>query len=167
MRLQAGAFSVMGMRTRYLLIAMAFSACVASLESATLDSQTIDEACADRGSRLADARVRVAWTDVDTGYDDVRVSYCVLRGDATAKLNFERDAEIVYFALASIDRKADRRAYTFVVKTSSGRVMRQGPALIQPVAKQLASCRVDVCQFFTDPGERVISVTVESNNTLR
>jgi hypothetical protein len=163
MRPCACAFSVTVMRTRYLLIAMAFSACVATLESATLDSQTIDEACSDRGSRLADSRVRVAWTEIDTGYDDVRVSYCVLRGDATAKLDFERDAEIVYFGLASVDRKADRRVYTFAVRTSTGRVLRQGPALIQPVAKQLASCRVDVCQFFTDPGERVISVFVETN----
>lgn len=127
-----------------------------------LGSQTIEELCNDPGARVDDARVRVSWTDVETDYDDVRISYCVLRGDRDAKLAFERDAEIVYFALASTERKVDRRAYTFVIKTSQGRVLRQGPAVLQPLAKQPVSCRVDVCQFFTEPGERVISVSVQS-----
>jgi hypothetical protein len=142
---------------------MAISACLATVGSASGTHQTIDEVCADRGARTEDARVRIAWTDLDTDHDDVRISYCVLRGDLDAKLSFERNAEIVYFALASIDRRVDRRPYTFVIRTSTGRVLRQGPALLQPVAKQLVSCRVDVCQFFTDPGERVISVSVEAH----
>lgn len=134
---------------------------ITALGYAPVTGQTIDEVCSDRGARTDDATVRVAWTDLDTGYDDVRVSYCVMRGHLDAKLSFERNAEIVYLALASIDRRVDRRPYTFVIRTSTGRVLRQGPALLQPVAKQLVSCRVDVCQFFTDPGERVISVSVE------
>lgn len=129
--------------------------------------QTIEEICFDPGARVDDARVRVSWTEVETNYDDVRISYCVLRGDRDAKLSFERDAEIVYFALSSVDRKADRRPYTFVIRTSNGRVVRQGPAVLQPVAKQPMSCRVDVCQFFTEPGERVISVAVESGQHAR
>ena len=137
--------------------------CCTALAFAPVTSQTIDEVCSDRGARTDDARVRVAWTDLDIDFDDVRVSYCVLRGDRDAKLSFERDAEIVYFALASLDRRADRRSYTFVIRTSTGRELRQGPALLQPVAKQRVSCRVDVCQFFTDPGERVISVSVQAH----
>lgn len=155
------------MKTRYLVLAMAMSACVASLSSAPAPGNNIDEVCADRAGRTEGARVRVAWTDLSTDYDDVRVSYCVLRGERNARLDFERDAEIVYFALSSTERRADRRDYTFIIRTSAGRVLRQGPAQIQPVAKQPASCRVDVCQFFTDPGERVISVSVEANKTAR
>lgn len=129
--------------------------------------QTIEDLCFDPGARVDDARVRVSWTEVETDYDDVRITYCVLRGDRDAKLTFERDAEIVYFALSSIDRNADRRPYTFVIRTSNGRVLRQGPAVLQPVARQPVSCRVDVCQFFTEPGERVISVAVESGQHAR
>ena len=125
-------------------------------------SQTVEEACRARDARLADAHVRIAWTTVDTGNDDVDVAYCVLHGDANARLSFERDAEIVYFALSSEQPHSDARAYTFTIKTSQGRSIRQGPALIQPLARQPQSCRVDVCQFFTEPGERVVSVAVET-----
>lgn len=127
-----------------------------------LRGQTVEEVCRDPGGKTNGARVRVSWTDVATTYDDVRITYCVLRGNNDAKLAFERDAEIVYFALANVDRKADRRKYTFTIRTSTGRVLRQGPALLQPNAKEPQSCRVDVCQFFTEPGERVVYVTVES-----
>jgi hypothetical protein len=155
------------MKNRYLFLTMAISACAASLAASPASRQTIDQLCSDRGAKTEDATVRVAWTDLETDYSDVRIGYCVLRGDLDAKLSFERNAEIVYFALASVDRRVDRRSYTFVIRTSTGRVLRQGPALLQPVAKQLVSCRVDVCQFFTDPGERVISVSVEANKTDR
>jgi len=155
------------MKNRYLFLTMAIGACAASLAATPAHRQTIDQVCSDRGAKTDDATVRVAWTDLDTDYDDVRISYCVLRGNLDARLSFERDAEIVYFALASIDRRVDRRSYTFVIRTSTGRVLRQGPALLQPVAKQRVSCRVDVCQFFTDPGERVISVSVEANKPER
>ncbi|MGQ0815389.1 MAG: hypothetical protein ACT4O1_13180 [Gemmatimonadota bacterium] len=139
----------------------------AALAMAPLPGQTIEELCHERGSRTDNAWVRVSWTDIETAFDDVRVSYCVLRGDPDAKLAFERDAEIVYLALANVDRKVDRRSYTFFVKTSEGRLLKQGPALLQPLAKQPVSCRVDVCQFFTEPGERVISVSVESGQQKR
>ena len=154
------------MRTRKKFIRLLFAWFVA-LAFTPAGSSTIEEVCNDPGARVDDARVRVSWTDVETDYDDVRISFCVLRGDRDARLSFERDAEIVYFALASVDRKADRRPYTFVIKTSQGRVIRQGPAVLQPVAKQPVSCRVDVCQFFTEPGERVISVFVESGQARR
>jgi hypothetical protein len=130
--------------------------------------QSIEEICRDPAGRTSDARVRVAWTDVETTYDDVRISYCVLHGDDDAALDFERDAEIVYFGLAMVHgRAADRRMYSFVIRTSTGRLIKQGPALLQPLAKQPLSCRVDVCQFFTDPGERVVSVTVETGDHAR
>jgi hypothetical protein len=98
-------------------------------------------------------------------YDGVQISYCIMRGDKTAKLDFERDAEIVYFALASDDRQGDRNSYVFTIKTSDGRVLKQGPAVLQPVAKEPQSCRVEVCQFFTNPGERVIEVSVVTART--
>ena len=128
---------------------------------------TIEQLCSDRGGKSDDAWVRVSWTDVETAFDDVRISYCVLRGNRDASLDFERDAEIVYFALASVERTAERRAYTFAIKTSQGNTIRQGPAQLKPVARQPVTCRVDVCQFFTDPGERVISVSVEAGNSVR
>ena len=130
-------------------------------------ARTIEELCSDRGRGTENVWVRVPWTEVQTAFDDVRISYCVLRGKPDATLDFERDAEIIYFALANVDRKADRRGYTFTVRTQEGRVLRQGPAQLQPVARQPVTCRVDVCQFFTDPGDRVISVAVESGHTRR
>lgn len=144
-----------------------FLAWFAALAMTPLPGQTIEELCSDRGGRTDDAWVRVAWTEVETSFDDVRISYCVLRGNLDASLNFERDAEIVYFALANVERKAERRGYTFVLKTSQGRTLRQGPAQLQPMARQPVTCRVDVCQFFTEPGERVISVAVESGQQTR
>lgn len=137
---------------------------LATMALKPLGGQTVEEVCKDPDGKTNGARVRVAWTDVETSYDDVRITYCVLRGDNDAKLAFERDAEIVYFALSNVDRKAGRRKYTFAIRTSTGRVLRQGPALLQPNAKEPQSCRVDVCQFFTEPGERVVSVTVESGD---
>jgi hypothetical protein len=127
--------------------------------------QTIEQVCSNIAGRTQDARVRVAWTQLATVYDGVQISYCIMRGDKNAKLDFERDAEIVYFALASEDGQADRKTYVFTIKTSDGRVLQQGPALLQPVAKQPQSCRVEVCQFFTNPGERVIEVSVVTART--
>jgi hypothetical protein len=153
------------MRTHIIILAKLFviSCTALALPPRPGPPQTVEEVCRSRETRTNHARVRVAWTDVATMYDDVRISYCILRGNADAKLAFERDAEIVYFALATVDKKQpDRRKYTFVVKTSGGRVITQGPALLQPLERQPSSCRVDVCQFFTEPGERVISVAVDT-----
>ncbi len=128
--------------------------------------QTIEQVCAHPGGRLPDARVRVAWTRLPVEAD-VQVSYCIMRGEKDAKLEFERDAEIVYFALASDDRRAPRKTYVFTVRTSEGRVIEQGPAALQPPARQLQSCRVEVCQFLTNPGERVVEVSVVTSDGLR
>ena len=110
--------------------------------------------------------VSPAWAPVATAVA-IGTSHGAYKFTKEAKLAFERDAEIIYFALAGNDRKAERRPYTFLIKTSQGRVLRQGPAILQPVAKQPVTCRVDVCQFFTEPGERVISVSVESGQLAR
>ena len=98
---------------------------VATVAMMPMHSQTIEEACKARAGRTEDARVRVAWTSVETSYDDVRITYCVLRGEPDARLAFERDAEMVYFALSSDERRVDRRNYTFEIRTSAGRVVRQ------------------------------------------
>jgi hypothetical protein len=129
--------------------------------------QTIEQVCAPSSGRTQAARVRVAWTQLATVYDGVQISYCILRGEKNAKLDFERDAEIIYFALASDERQVDRKSYVFTVKTSDGRVLKQGPALLQPVAKEPQSCRVEVCQFFTNPGEWVIEVSVVTEQEAR
>jgi len=144
-----------------------FLAWFAALAMTPVPGATIEKLCSDRGGRSDDAWVRVSWTDVETAFDDVRISYCVLRGNRDASLDFERDAAIVYFALANVERAAERRAYTFAIKTSHGKTIRQGPAQLKPVARQPVTCRVDVCQFFTDPGERVISVSVEAGQSVR
>jgi hypothetical protein len=129
--------------------------------------QTIEQACSNPQGRLQDARVRVSWTTLPTAQDEIQVSYCIMRGEKNAKLEFERDAEIVYFALASDELNAPRRNYVFLIKTSEGRTIQQGPAALQPVARQPQSCRVEVCQFFTNPGEHVIEVTVVSSPAQR
>lgn len=155
------------MNKPYVALAEVLVAWFALVALTPLGGQTIEETCKSREGRTFDAQVRVAWTNVDTGYDDVDVAYCVLRGAPDARLVFERNAEIVYFALSSPQRNADRRPYTFTITTSRGRVIRQGPALLQPTARQPQSCRVDVCQFFTEPGERVISVAVQAGRSPR
>ena len=133
----------------------------------TSPPQTVEQVCASAGARLQDARVRVAWTELTTIDESVQISYCILRGEKTAKLDFERDAEIVYFGLASDERNAPRKSYVFTIKTSEGRIIQQGPATLQPVAKQPQSCRVEVCQFFTNPGERVVEVSVVTPQRAR
>ncbi len=140
--------------------AMAFAFVGTEAATPKTPPQTVEQVCASAGARLQDARVRVAWTELATVYESVQISYCILRGEKTAKLDFERDAEIVYFGLASDERNAPRKSYVFTITTSDGRIIKQGPAALQPVAKQPQSCRVEVCQFFTNPGERVISVSV-------
>ncbi|HEX6559832.1 MAG TPA: hypothetical protein VF021_10230 [Longimicrobiales bacterium] len=155
------------MDKRYLVAAELLLTWFGVVALSPLGGQTIEETCKARDARTGDAYVRVAWTSVATGFDDVQIAYCVLRGDHDAKLSFERDAEIVYFALSSPQRAADRRNYTFRITTSTGRVMSQGPALLQPLARQPQSCRVDVCQFFTEPGERVVSVAVQAGPRAR
>lgn len=129
--------------------------------------QTVEQVCSTHDGRLQDSRVRIAWTPITTVYDGVQISYCILRGEKNAKLEFERDAEIVYFALAGEKHGASKRPYEFTVRTSSGRTIKSGPALLLPVAKQPQSCRVEVCQFFTNPGERVISVSVVTTKAAR
>lgn len=151
--------------TLLLLLARVFWPAPAPL--AGLPPQTIEQVCASEGGRLADARVRVAWTPVAPEEDAVQVSYCILRGEKDAKLTFERNAEIVYFALASDERNAPRKSYVFTIRTSEGRTLQQGPATLQPLARQLQSCRVEVCQFFTNPGERVVEVSVVSTPAPR
>ncbi len=155
------------MRTPWLGFLRLGLVCSAGLSLTPLPGQTIEEICRVPDSRVADARVRVAWTAVQTDQHDVRVSYCVLRGDADAHLAFERNAEIVYFGLSARERIADRRSYTFIVRTSTGRVIKQGPAVLKPLARQPQSCRVDMCQFFTNPGERVVSVSVATDQPAR
>jgi hypothetical protein len=143
-----------------LYVGMALAFAGAGAEAPETPPQTVEQVCASAGGRLQDARVRVAWTELATLHETVQISYCILRGEKTAKLDFERDAEIVYFALASDERNAPRKPYVFTIKTSEGRIIQQGPATLQPVAKQPQSCRVEVCQFFTNPGERVVEVSV-------
>ncbi len=127
--------------------------------------QSVEQVCTTAQGKLQDARVRVAWTVLPTANDEIQISYCILRGEKDAKLDFERDAEIVYFGLAGDDRKAPKRLYEFAVKTSEGRTLRQGPVALLPVARQPHSCRVEVCQFFTNPGEHVVEVTVITTST--
>ena len=155
------------MRIHLILLAKLLIISCTALALPPRSVHTLEEICREPGGRTADARVRIPWTAVGTAYGDVRITYCVLHGNADAKLAFERDAEIIYFALASIDKKADRRQYTFAIRTSAGRIIRQGPAVLQPTGKGLLSCRVDVCQFFTEPGERVVSVSVETGELAR
>jgi hypothetical protein len=134
----------------------------AALAMAPLRGQTVEEVCRSRDTRIDGSTVRVAWTNVLSDNDGVNVTYCVLHGDTDARLSFERNAEIVYFALSTAQRRPGKRAYTFTIKTSTGRTIRQGPAIVQPLGRQPQTCRVDVCQFFTEPGERVVSVAVET-----
>ena len=147
--------------------ALAFSFVGSEAAAPRTPPQTVEQVCASAGARLQDARVRVAWTELATLHENVQISYCILRGEKTAKLDFERDAEIVYFGLASDARNAPRRSYVFTIRTSEGRIIQQGPATLQPVAKQPQSCRVEVCQFFTDPGERVVEVSVVTPQQAR
>jgi hypothetical protein len=88
----------------------------------------------------------------------VHVEYCVapLAGQDSA-------TQVVWFSLLGRGDDVDRQAYTFVVHTSLGRVLRQGPAVIQVEPKTRHSCRMEICEFLTLPGEKVVAVGFTRN----
>lgn len=128
--------------------------------SAAQEPPTIEAACESAQSRIGSLTVRVPWTPVRTD-GGAEVQFCVLRGSAQARLDFERNAEIVQFAVLGRDGANGRRSYRFEVRTNQGRVLRQGPSSIQAGAGFRRSCSAAVCQFFTEPGEFVSGVAVE------
>lgn len=125
-------------------------------------TQSVERACEQIGRTTVDGVVvRIPWTPVRRVYDDVEVRYCVLRGDDDAPA-YARGAEIVQFALVGLGKRPVWRRYAFDVQTSWGRKLRQGPLSVRTQPGQLVMCRLEVCQFFTEPGETVSSVSVET-----
>ncbi|HET9986573.1 MAG TPA: hypothetical protein VFQ38_23550 [Longimicrobiales bacterium] len=125
-------------------------------------TQSVEHACERAGRTTVDGvTVRTPWTPLRRVYDDVEVRYCVLRGDDAAP-EYARGAEIVQFALVGLGRRPVWRWYAFDVQTSRGRTLRQGPLSVRTQPGQLVMCRLEVCQFFTEPGEVVSKVSVET-----
>lgn len=125
---------------------------------------TADErACMMAGERLGHEKVRVAWTTIRTFDGDIEASYCVLRGDPDASLEFARNAERVQFTLIGRGTVAKQGTYTFLVHTTRNRTIELGPAAILVQPHNRLNCRIEICQAFTDPGERVKSVDVLSD----
>ena len=126
----------------------------------------LDRACEVAGRTLNDTRVRIAWRELMTTRSGVRVEYCVQRGRADALLRFQRNAEIVNFGLVSRNRE-ERVSAQFTLFTSAGRTITQGPVIMVLTPGVRTSCRTDVCQFFTNPGEHVTRVRVKIRRAHR
>jgi hypothetical protein len=100
---------------------------------------------------------RSAWLRVGAGEPDIEVQYCVARmGPSTAIP--DSAGEVVWFSLLGTGPEVKTVAYSFVIRTSQGRVLRQGPARIRVEPSKRHSCRLEICEFVTRPGEKVLSV---------
>lgn len=132
---------------------------VVGMRSGQTRPDTLEVACERAGATVGSATVRQPWTAAYTG-DGVEVQFCVLRGAYDSPLVFERNAEIVHFVVVGTDAEAKRARYSFRVTTSEGRVLEQGPALIEAGPGFRRGCRADVCQFITEPNEYVSAVGV-------
>ena len=118
---------------------------------------TLEAACERAGASVGSAVVRQPWRAAYAG-NGVEVQFCVLRGAYNSPLDFERNAEIVYFVVVGTQREPVSDRYTFKVTTSRGRELVQGPAEIEAGPGFRRGCRADVCQFITEPGEFVSAV---------
>ena len=121
---------------------------------------TLEAACERNGATVGALSVRVPWQTAHASSGS-EVQFCVLRGAPDAPLEFERNAEIVYFVVLGTRANAKPAHYTFRVHTSTGRTIEQGPALIEPGRGFRRGCRAEVCQFITEPAEHVTSVGVD------
>jgi hypothetical protein len=124
-------------------------------------TETADEwACRGEDRRVGHGTVRVPWKRIAVVYDDVDVLYCVFTGDSDSPLAFERGAERIRFTLVGRGEQVRDGSFSFAVTTSTGRSIRLGPAAIHIAPGGQRSCRVEICQAFTDPGERVVDASV-------
>ena len=119
-----------------------------------------DRACLNEGSRIGHATVRVAWTSIRRIDDQVEAIYCVFRGDSDSPLAFERNAERVRFALVNSGDEFREGRFKFVVRTKANQRIELREASIRMAPRNQLSCRIEVCQAFTDPGDHVVSVEV-------
>jgi hypothetical protein len=121
-----------------------------------------DRACKVEGSEVGNATVRVPWTSIRRIDDDVEAFYCVFTGNAGSPHPFERDADRVRFALINNADVVRDGQFQFIVRTSRDQTIELRRAVIRLAPRGQLSCRVEVCQAFTDPGERVVGVEVRS-----
>jgi hypothetical protein len=151
----------------FLLLLLAATLPAASTPPAGRPQMAEHLACEAAGRRVGAETVRIPWTRVRTVFDDVDVQYCVLRGDADAPLAFLRDADHVYISLVGRGQEAKEGTYSFVVRMADGRTIERGPAWVRAEPFGQRSCRVDLCEVFTDPGERVVAVEVRTEESTR
>jgi hypothetical protein len=118
-------------------------------------------ACGGRGRSVGDETVHVPWTRVRTVGENIGVHYCVMRGRVDASFPFLRDAEHVYFTLSRPGPGTVETTLLFTVQTSTGRIVQLGPSRIRVAPWEQPSCRIEVCQMFTEPGERIGAVDVK------
>jgi hypothetical protein len=122
-----------------------------------------DRACSTEGSEFGHARVRVPWTPIRRLDDEIQAYYCVFTGDGDSPLPFERNAERVRFTLTSSADVPREEEFQFIVHTSENRSIELRRASIRVAPRGQPSCRIEICQAFTDPGERVVGVEVSSS----
>lgn len=132
-----------------------------ALPSPVNGGSAMHRACAERGRSVGAEVVQVPWTRVRTVGQDIDVHYCVMRGDRNAARAFLRDAEHVYFTLTRPGPGPVETTLLFIVQTSTGRTVQLGPARIRVAPWEQPSCRIEICQLFTEPGERVGAVDVK------
>jgi hypothetical protein len=104
-----------------------------------------------------DTSGRTTWLPVGARDPDVEVQYCVARMGTTGAVP-DSGGEVVWFSLLGKGQEVKTVAYSFVIRTSQGRVLRQGPARIRVEPSKRHTCRLEICEFVTRPGEKVLSV---------
>lgn len=121
-----------------------------------------DRACQVEGAEVGHAKVRVPWTPIRRIDDDVEALFCVVTGDADSPLLFERNADRVRFTLVSGASTVKEGDFQFIARTSANNRIELRRATIRIAPGGQPSCRIEVCQAFTDPGERIVAVEVRS-----
>jgi hypothetical protein len=104
-----------------------------------------------------DLAARSTWLPIGKRDPDIEVQYCVARLPASGVVP-DSGGEVVWFSLLGKGQEVKTVAYSFVITTSQGRVLRQGPARIRVEPSKRHSCRLEICEFVTRPGEKVLSV---------
>ena len=148
-------------KVKLIAILAAMAAMAAWRHEAPPAPVTLDGACVRANTEFGGLTVRVPWTAAGPRREAAEVHYCVLRGAADATLAFERNAEVVHFAVIAHTPDPAARKFTFSVHTTAGRTMTQGPSVVTPGSGFRRGCRAEMCQFITDPGEFVASVDVQ------
>lgn len=141
---------------------------VATFAADSADADPVREsaeyrACRAAGSEVFGQIVQTPWTSVTTLDGEVEVVACIMRGEPDARPAFLRDADRIVFALVGHGDREVNPTVRFSVRMDSGRTLDLGPAWIRVKPDGALTCRIDICEAFGEPGERVKEIRVETH----